>query len=418
MAEESNNQEGQHEESFFKKFIVYFVIFGLVFGTIAVVFMVIGVLWWKTNGLQGGYGGPTIDCTSAKAFADKPVEWKVWTAQAANKYLEGDQAILIALIQQESGWTPTSQSSTGPLGLGQFAKATAKGLRDIAVEKDNYIFFPGLNSSPEVEDRTDPEKAIPGAAYYLRQGMETVKKKGLHNTPKEELYRWAYIDEYHRHANQSQLNEAVFGAKKILEYYSSMISDGSCKASDEGGGTPDGDEAGDGCEGNTNGLGVPCYDQRYTWSNSKGNVACGMTSIYMVLKYYAEKGININAKYLDAKTIGQSSYFYPYIKTKGYFSAGIGSTRTYSAQIRGSADWSVIKSQLGAGNPVVLYTNHLPGHSDGHVVVLVGYKVQDGSTFYYYNDPWGAKRKTIIQDQLNNMLDYPGGRAYLYADIY
>lgn len=63
MAEESNNQEGQKSESFTKKFLEYLGIFGVPMAIVAIVFMVIGVIWWKTNGLQGGYGGQSYGYT-------------------------------------------------------------------------------------------------------------------------------------------------------------------------------------------------------------------------------------------------------------------------------------------------------------------------------------------------------------------
>jgi soluble lytic murein transglycosylase-like protein len=71
---------------------------------------------------------------------------------AAQKY-GIDPAILHGLIQQESGFNPSSTSSAGALGLTQL--------------------MPGTASSLGVTNPLDPAQSIDGGAHYLREQLDT-----------------------------------------------------------------------------------------------------------------------------------------------------------------------------------------------------------------------------------------------------
>lgn len=75
--------------------------------------------------------------------------YKAFAYQSAKKY-GVDPAILMALINQESGWNPKARSGVGAIGIGQFMPATAKGM--------------GVNPN-------DPYSSIDGSARYLKNAM-------------------------------------------------------------------------------------------------------------------------------------------------------------------------------------------------------------------------------------------------------
>ncbi len=118
--------------------------------------------------------------TDCSKVANVPVQYKAWVADAASKWLGGDQAALIALIQIESGWRPDAKAPGSTAGgLGQFLASTAAGM-----EEFNY------NSN----NRFDPQMSIYATAHYLNiqekkypGGLGDAYEFGYHGgrTPKE-----------------------------------------------------------------------------------------------------------------------------------------------------------------------------------------------------------------------------------------
>lgn len=173
-------------------------------------------MWWKAHGLESMYGGATVECASTKYsnYNNHP-EWKATVAQAASDYLEGDQAILIAIIAIESSWDPNAVSGS-TVGLGQFMPDTALGLRD---KNGNPVFN-------NVNERTDPIKSIIGTAIYFKVGLDKYRDQ---YPDKLRLYRVAYAEHYNTSYRKLE------AAADVLEQYNSMLADGSCKSSSGGG---------------------------------------------------------------------------------------------------------------------------------------------------------------------------------------
>lgn len=95
-----------------------------------------------------GFNLGGVSWKGAKPHKD-PHGYKAYAIQQALKY-GVDPAILMALINQESGWNPKARSGVGAIGIGQFMPATAKSM--------------GINPH-------DPFQSIEGSARYLKNAM-------------------------------------------------------------------------------------------------------------------------------------------------------------------------------------------------------------------------------------------------------
>jgi|GEM_PF-6823418 len=195
-------------------------------GAGALLFLLIPMLFFgffNTGSVQKGGSSVALNCGNASDFVKNP-EWLPWVSDAAGRYLKGDQAILIALIQTESRWDPKAGAgSSSATGLGQFTDGTARGYKEFTGGVvDGITWPPGTiysNPSPNQDDaRFDPKRSIYAAARKFGNDMKR------HNDDPEK----AYIESYHTHSNDKQLREAQAGAKRMMETYNKLKSGGGC----------------------------------------------------------------------------------------------------------------------------------------------------------------------------------------------
>ena len=154
-----------------------------------------------------------------------------WVQDAANKYLRGDQAALIALIRIESGWNPNITNNGGATGLGQFMYSTAKGMSFFigGSDKKGMSWEPGNvypNSTNHPNDaRFDPKRSIYATANLL----------GYHLAKYNWDLRTAYIEGYHSYDRNDpvkkakQKAEAMHGADNLMKVYGQLVKSGGCK---------------------------------------------------------------------------------------------------------------------------------------------------------------------------------------------
>jgi len=173
------------------------------------------------------------NCSNAIDFV-KNAEYLPWVADAAGKYLKGDQAILIALIQTESSWDPKAGAGTSSAaGLGQFISSTARGYKEFTGGQiDGITWAPGKvydNPDSNSDDaRFDPKRSIYAAGRKFGNDM---KRYG--DNPVE-----AYMRGYHTYKNDQQKAEAQKGADRMMAAYTKLRTDGGCTNETLAGATP------------------------------------------------------------------------------------------------------------------------------------------------------------------------------------
>jgi len=121
--------------------------------------------------------------------------------EAAAKKNGVPPAILKALVKQESQWDPSAKSPTGPIGLMQFTKSTAR--------------EQGLRVDDKVDERLDPAKAAEAGAKYLKFQYSKFPEA------KEGLERWRFaLGAYNR--GRGKINQTIrdvgFRGKKCIEW--------------------------------------------------------------------------------------------------------------------------------------------------------------------------------------------------------
>lgn len=210
----------------------------------------------SSSELPTGPGGTvanltTIDCRPIRAtreFANIPEEWFPHVVSAANGYLSGDQAAVIAVMQFEAGLSRsgrTAISFTGAVGLGQFITSTArqrdsfryKSLRkyihnveprtgppitvngrsvgtliesDKATFRNNHLANLEQSDDERYEDRFDPRRSIAATAELLRANFEFAR---AHDKPTD--FRFVYANYY----NGEEGNKKYENADKMLAIY-------------------------------------------------------------------------------------------------------------------------------------------------------------------------------------------------------
>ncbi len=152
-----------------------------------------------------------------------PQAYRQWVKEAADRWLHGDQAALIALISTESGWdrraAPPAQYNSTAAGLGQFLTSTAQGRPEFAGGSDGTETWSagqinqwavGQQHNPKYANdaRYDPRRAIFAAAHYF---------SGPYNEYHGNITN-AYAYGYHRGANSKNpnLRNAAFTAGNRL----------------------------------------------------------------------------------------------------------------------------------------------------------------------------------------------------------
>ncbi|MDO8513634.1 MAG: D-alanyl-D-alanine carboxypeptidase family protein [bacterium] len=189
----------------------------LVLGMAAMFVAGISGQYTGVNSKNNSAGGDQIaynDQVDCSGVANVPSKYMSWVKDAASKYLGGDDALLIALVQNESGWDPHAKnisSSTHAVGLGQFQPGSARGWPEFVGGDDKHgMVWPTgkvYDGMPPADDtRFDAKRSIYAAAHYL---SSTAK---LHNGD----YFMGYEKNYHG---------GSYGAtarKKMEEYYAKV----------------------------------------------------------------------------------------------------------------------------------------------------------------------------------------------------
>ena len=174
----------------------------------------------------GGSGGASsVNCANV---ANVKSEYMEWVKDAAQKWLGGDEAALIAVIQHESTWNPKARNDSGATGLGQFLPGTAKGMKEYVGGDDGKGTFwpkgevlPGNNPD---DARYDPKRAIYATAHYLSLGIQ--RHGGLVN---------GYELGYHTHGSDgSQAPNARKARAHVEEIYNKLKNGGGCQSTGGG----------------------------------------------------------------------------------------------------------------------------------------------------------------------------------------
>lgn len=183
----------------------------------------------------GGGATSTVSCGEGTSV---PAAMMPWVKDAAQKWIGGDEAALIALIDIESSWNPkAANSASRAAGLGQFMPSTARGMPEFRGGSDGKgrtwpsggkITDDKPASDPD-DVRFDPERSVYAVAHNMNIGK----------FPAERSLREMYMIHYHTYRNAEQEAAASAGADKLLRRYSE-IKDKHCEetaiASSGGGG--------------------------------------------------------------------------------------------------------------------------------------------------------------------------------------
>lgn len=180
------------------------------------------------GGSGAGGGGGGVSCSGV---ANVKAEYMPWVQDAANKYLKGDQAALIVLIEVESTWNPNATNKGNASGLGQFVYTTAVGMSYFVGGKDRAgmtwepanVYKNSIGHSNDA--RFDPKRSIYASANYLGDKMQ-----------KYGDLRTAYEKGYHTYSNPSKYAEARHAGDKLMKIYDQLIKSGGCTVTEGAGG--------------------------------------------------------------------------------------------------------------------------------------------------------------------------------------
>jgi cell wall-associated NlpC family hydrolase len=174
-----------------------------------------------------GGGGSAVDCSGV---ASVPANYKPWVKEAADKWLGGDEAALIALIQVESAWKATAKNSTSSAtGLGQFTYGTASGVwngRKVGKGMPEFIggsdgrgrtWSAGVVTNPASDNdaRLDPERAIFATAHLFSTQLARYGN-----------VREAYERGYHTYSNAEQERAAKAAGARLQGIYDKIRQEG------------------------------------------------------------------------------------------------------------------------------------------------------------------------------------------------
>lgn len=307
---------------------------------------------------ENGAGGAQTDCSGLKFNST----YYPWIKDAAAKYLGGDEAALIAMIQIESSWNPNAANSgSSAAGLGQFLTSSAKGWKEFAGGDDKHgIIWPAgklydqPSSNPD-DARFDPKRSIYAAAHYIG-GL--IGRYGSVGAAYQEGYH-GYCKDMGSSSCQNQLAEAKKGRARLEDYYNKLKSGGGCTQPAA-------------VVGVSNGS---CLPVPYIQQGGDRYVAdwCGRASQAMTINYFNSnqtpdiKSFAFQNKYgLNASTIASKSGK-PYVGIK-------------------KPDLNSAISSIQKGYPVIVYTNGI--YSGNHIFVLVGY--DSATQTFFANDTFGG----------------------------
>lgn len=181
-------------------------------------------------GTTNSGSGSTTDCSGV---ASVPAEYLPYVKKAADTWMRGDQAALIAVIQHESGWRPNAKNPTSSAsGLGQFLTSTARGggFPEFTGgdDKKGTVWPVGTvydepQSHPD-DARFDAKRAISAAAHYLGRLMELPKNHGDIGL--------VYFNNYHGGGSYAvgsrPYEEGLKGRKDVERIYNALKGSGGC----------------------------------------------------------------------------------------------------------------------------------------------------------------------------------------------
>lgn len=174
----------------------------------------------------------TVDCAEAKI----PKLYLPWIKQAAARFLEGDEVIILSVITHESNFNPVAMSDTGAVGISQFVADTANGVKSAGLFKGlTIIKVPRADKSARslvtptekanflktypYEGRLQPLPSIDALAYKVGNA---IKKYGD--------LREGYAQGYHTLGKNGQHSVAAYSAAdKIMSTYNKLKESGGCK---------------------------------------------------------------------------------------------------------------------------------------------------------------------------------------------
>jgi hypothetical protein len=353
----------------------------LIVGFSAIILMVgffgiFGYLTGNSFGGQGVRGSNQVDCSGVATLTNEQYQW---VKDASGKYLGGDEAALIALIQIESGWNPNAQNpSSSAAGLGQFVTDTARGFPEFTGGDDKHgTVWPAGNvyddpSSHPDDARFDAKRSIYATAHLLG-GM--IQKYGSLGE--------AYEKGYHGGNTPEQIAEAKKGRQRLEEMYQKLLNNGGCQ---QIGGLA----SGYGCNN------VPKFKQcDNQWAGSSYNCGdaticssgCGVTATAMVLRFY---GKDVDPELMAQKSLqygtrvcgsGTGHDFFPKI------------AQEYGLKNENDISWDRAMTLLKQGRPIIVSgQGQKPFTSGGHFVVMTCYN-NDGTIAV--NDPFGGSDRDI-----------------------
>lgn len=346
-----------------------------------VIIVGIGLMSELTGNNSGGpqtSNSGQIDCSGVAKLTPENYQY---VKDAASKYLKGDEAALVSLIQIESGWSVIAHNDSSASGLGQFVDSTAKGWPEFVGGDDKHgIVWPAGtiydNPKPAVhpdDARYDAKRSIYASAHYL--GGLIKKYGGLQD---------AYVKGYHGGSTPNQIAAAQAAGQKLMIAYNDLIKGGGCKETRSS-------STGLGC-GN-----VPIFKQcGQSWSNgSYGSggkdicsSGCGPTSVAMVLKFY---GINVTPE--DTAQLSLSSGCRVSAGTSGPCLISKAAQK-YGLKSEVGIPWDKAIQYLKQGKPIIVSgRGGAPFTSVGHFIVLTCYNENGGNPTISVNDPAGGSSR-------------------------
>lgn len=296
-------------------------------------------VWGDRTGVQNsnttGLGG--VDCSGVASLTPEQYQW---VKDAAGKYLGGDEAALISVIQVESGWNAQAQNSTSSAsGLGQFITSTAKGFPEFVGGDDKHgTVWPAGQvyddpSSHADDARFDAHRAIFASAHLLSGKIAQYGSLGE-----------AYEKGYHGGSTPDQIQAAKEARVKLEKIYQAMTNGGGCKSTIIAGV-----------------LDVPLIPQIQ-------DGFCGRASQAMVAAYFHKDNLATydGAAFQNAHQLNVA--------------ASVKSLSGQSYVLSNSIDTAIASLAKG---PVIAYTGL---YNNQHIIVLTGY---DSTTqTFYANDPY------------------------------
>ena len=234
MADENKGQGDQPEtESMDKESKSGLCILGaivfLLLGNIIFIIIVLSMAGYYRGALSGsgwlGKSGDqnTVDCSG---YAKLTSEQYGWVKEAAGRYLGGDEASLIALIQIESGWNPGAKNpGSSAAGLGQFVTGTARGYPEFVGgnDKNGTVWSGGTvyddPASHSDDARFDAKRSIFAAGHKFGGDVSRFGGVGA-----------GYEFGYHTHGNGSPevVAAAQAGRARLEEVYNNLTANGGC----------------------------------------------------------------------------------------------------------------------------------------------------------------------------------------------